>query len=712
MAIGEGSRLGPYQVTALLGQGGMGMVWRARHTGLRRDDALKVLPSAFASNPDRLARFQREAQVLASLNHPNIAHVYGLEQTDGVQALVMELVDGPTLADRIAQGPMPVDEALAIARQITEALEAAHEQGIIHRDLKPANVKVRPDGTVKVLDFGLAKALEPATVGQDLSDSPTVMSPVMMTGIGTLLGTAAYMSPEQARGKPVDRRADVWAFGCVLYEMLSGKRAFAGADVAETLANVLRVEPDWRELPDSVPARVGLALRACLQKNPKQRLGDAQSVRLAIEGAFDAVPQPANMPTSIPQPAWRRAAPLAVAAVIGAALVGIGFWLLQPAAPSPAVNRFEYIVPEGQPAFRAVVRNVVAVSDDGRQFVYNAADGLRLRKLGELEARVIPGTEMGLGNPFFSPDGQSVGYFQGDSLKRIPTSGGTPVVICTAEAPFGVSWGADNVILFGQSNGIMRVSADGGTPQLVIATKQGEQASSPQLLPDGDSVLFSVTTSASQTRWDEAQIVVQSLRTGERKTIVQGGADARYVSTGHIVYAVGDALFAVAFDADRLDVQSGPVSVVQGISRPLNQAAASATGNYGISTGGTLVYLNGIRLAPGGAGLTIPFWVNRDGREEQIAAPPRAYVYPRISPDGTKVALDVRSATRHLDLGCRPRDSHAVDLRPWRRRISGLVARWQTGRLLLDPCRRLNLQDRPLLGRRRWNRSCRTIGAG
>ena len=639
MAIREGSRVGPYEVTVLLGQGGMGKVWRARHTALRRDDALKVLPDAFAANPDRLARFQREAQILASLNHPNIAHIYGLEQADGVQALVMELIEGPTLADRIAQGPVPVDETLAIARQVAEALAVAHEQGIIHRDLKPANVKVRPDGTVKVLDFGLAKALDPASIGPDLSDSPTVLSPAM-TGVGTLLGTAAYMSPEQARGKAVDRRADIWAFGCVLYEMLSGKRAFPGVDLPDTLANVLKMEPDWSALPAAVPQRARLVLRACLQKDPKQRPGDAHTIRLALEGVFDAGPETTSASGAI-GPAWRRAAPLAVASLVTAAVVGVVAWRLQPAAPSPPVNRFEYIVPEGQ-LFRLAAWPLLAVSDDGRQFVYNANDGLRLRKLGELEARVIPGTEMALTTPFFSPDGQSVGYFQGNALKHIPISGGTPVVICSAENPFGASWAADGTILFGQSKGIMRVAATGGTPQLVVATKQGEQAGSPQLLPGGDSVLFSVTTSASQTRWDEAQIVVQSLRTGERTIVLQGGADARYVSTGHLVYAVGDALFGVAFDVDRLAVQSGPVSVVQGISRPPNQAGVTATANYGISTGGTLVYLTGIRLAEGGGALTTLFWVNRDGREEPIPALPRAYVYPRISPDGTKVALDVR----------------------------------------------------------------------
>jgi len=338
---------------------------------------------------------------------------------------------------------------------------------------------------------------------------------------------------------------------------------------------------------------------------------------------------------------------LAGSSLATAAVVGVAAWLLQPAAPSPPVNRFEYIVPDGQ-QFRAIGSHLLAVSDDGRQFAYNTAEGLRLRRLGELEARVIPGTEMMLLTPFFSPDGQSVGYWQGESLKRIPISGGTPVVITAAETPYGVSWADDDTVFFGQSNGIMRVPANGGTPELVIATQEGEQASSPQLLPDGDSVLFSVTTNTSQRRWDEAQILVQSLRTGERKTVLRGGADARYASTGHIVYAVGDVLFAVAFDADRLAVLGGPVSLVQGVSRPTNQTAASATGNYGLSTGGTLVYLTGISLGATAAAVTTPFWVNRDGREESIPAPPRAYVYPRVSPDGTKVAFDVRD--QQLDI--------------------------------------------------------------
>src|SRR5687767_8195178 len=348
MVIGPGSRLGPYEVTALIGEGGMGKVWRAHHTGLKRDDALKVLPDAFASDPDRLARFQREAQVLASLNHPNIAHVHGLERSDGVQALVMELVEGPTLADRIAQGPIPVDEVLPIAKQIAEALEAAHDQGIVHRDLKPANIKLRPDGTVKVLDFGLAKAMEPMSAGRDVTASPTITSPVMMTGVGMLLGTAAYMSPEQARGKPVDKRTDIWAFGAVLYEMLTGRRAFGGDEVSDVLASVLAREPDWTLLPRGLSPVLGNYLKRCLQKDRKQRVGDAQSLRLALEGAFDiAAAQAVQSPVLAPL-AWRRGLPVTLAAVVAVLVTGLAAWSVWPTVEPPRVNRFDYIVPSDQ----------------------------------------------------------------------------------------------------------------------------------------------------------------------------------------------------------------------------------------------------------------------------------------------------------------------------------------------------------------------------
>ena len=649
MAIGPGSRVGPYEVTAFIGEGGMGKVWRAHHTTLNRDDALKVLPEAFASDPERLARFRREAQVLASLNHPNIAHVHGFEQAEGSQALVMELVEGATLADRIAQGPIPIDEALPIAKQIAEALEAAHDQGIIHRDLKPANIKVRPDGTVKVLDFGLAKALDPiASSGVAVTASPTITSPVM-TGGGVLLGTAAYMSPEQARGKAVDKRSDIWAFGCVLYEMLTGQRAFGGEDVTETLASVVKTEPAWDVLPKGVSPSLRVFLQRCLQKNPNQRLHDVADMRLAIEGAFDTTAAHSALSTVVMQPVWRRALPFAVTAVLVALLSVAVAWSVWPRIPRVTVSRFDYVLPSGQ-QFRNAGRPVLAFSFDGRRIVYNTTRGLYVRSLDALEPRLISGTEMAAVNPFFSPDGESVGFWVDQQLKRISVNGGTAVVICAATAPFGVSWGRDGTILFGQPDGIRRVSANGGTPELVIPAKDGERVEGPQLLPDGDSVLFSVTTASGDARWDAAQIVVQSLSTGSRKVLLEGGSDARYIATGHLVYALGDALFSVAFDPGRLAVSGTPASVLEGVARAGNPTTNSATAHYAVSDTGTLVYVN--PGATGGFSADVSprtvVWVDRQGREEALTAPSLPYVYPRLSPDGSRVALDVRDQAQDV----------------------------------------------------------------
>jgi serine/threonine-protein kinase len=444
----------------------------------------------------------------------------------------MELVEGEDLSQRLARGAIPLDEALPIARQIAEALEAAHEQGIIHRDLKPANIKVRPDGAVKVLDFGLAKLAETTptaaavTAPSPLSMSPTITSP-MMTGVGVLLGTAAYMSPEQAKGKPADKRSDIWAFGCVLYEMLTGKRAFDGEDVTDTLASVVRSEPKWDALPDSVSASVRVYLRRCLHKDSKQRVGDIRDVRLALEGAFESsTVVPTVEVTVAPTPTWRWYLAPVLVSLVTAVVVFVAAWMLWPATEPPLVSRFDVALPDGV-QFRNTGRPVMAVSPDGRRFVYNTAGvgtgGLYLRTMGELAARLVPGTEEPLTNPAFSPDGQSIAYWQGTQLKRIAISGGAPVVVCAATNPFGVSWERDNTILFGQPEGIMRVSANGGTPELVIRAEKGEQMYGPQALPDGEWMLFSVTRSSSNTRWDEADIVVQSLRTGQRTVVLKGG---------------------------------------------------------------------------------------------------------------------------------------------------------------------------------------------
>jgi serine/threonine protein kinase len=535
MPVARGTRLGVYEVAAQIGVGGMGEVYQATDTTLNRQVAIKVLPESLAADAERIARFEREAKTLASLNHSNIAQIYGFEKSSGVHALVMELVEGPTLADRIAQGAIPVDEALPIAKQIAEALEAAHEQGIIHRDLKPANIKVRPDGTVKVLDFGLAKALEPASAhgasagqapGQDLSQAPTITTPAR-TQAGMILGTAAYMSPEQAKGKTVDKRADIWAFGAVLYEMLTGQRAFGGEDIAETLADVMRVEPAWTALPEGLAPSLTTFLKRCLQKDAKQRVHDIADVRLALEGAFETSVSQGVGAVEDTQPTWRRAAPLAFASLVTAVVIGIGVWSLWPSAEPPVVSRFDHVLSEGL-SFRGTGSQVMALSADGRHFVYNTQEGLYLRSMDELETRLIPGTEAGLSlaGPFFSPDGETVGYFQAGELKRLAITGGAPVVIAT-EMSFGLgaSWGADDTILVGHTQGILRVSASGDTRELVIPAEAGERMDEPQLLPDGDSVLFSL--GRTDSGWDQAQVVVQSLRTGERTVVVEGGSAAR-----------------------------------------------------------------------------------------------------------------------------------------------------------------------------------------
>ena len=416
-------------------------------------------------------------RTLAALNHPHIAQIYGFERADGVRALVMELVEGPTLADRIAQGPIPIDEALPIARQIAEALEAAHEQTIIHRDLKPANIKLRADGTVKVLDFGLAKALEPmAAGGIDAVTSPTITSPAMMTGAGVLLGTAAYMSPEQARGKPVDRRADVWAFGCVLYEMLTGRRAFDGEDVSLTLSQILQRDPALDALPGDVPARVRQAVQLCLRKPLKERMTDIGAVRLMLEGAFETTAGPATAGAAIAQTSWRRAVPFLLTAFAAAVLGGIGAWGLMPArvpGPPPVVRFALPASPSLAPRGAGTGRHVLAISPQGTHLVYFADNKLHLRALDRLnDAMPIRGTENAR-EPFFSPDGREIGFLQQGQLKRMPVVAGAPIPLGTAENPWGASWDTDGVIRYGQgSGGIWQVTPTGGAPAQLIAVGQ------------------------------------------------------------------------------------------------------------------------------------------------------------------------------------------------------------------------------------------------
>jgi eukaryotic-like serine/threonine-protein kinase len=586
MSLLLGARLGPYEVLATLGQGGMGEVYRARDTRLGRDVALKILPDLFAHDPDRLARFGREAHVLASLSHPNIGGIYGLEELEGTRALVLELVDGPTLADRIAQGPLPVDEALRVARQIADALEAAHHAGVIHRDLKPANIKLRPDGTVKVLDFGLAKPAEASAAGSSLSLSPTITTPAM-TQAGLILGTAAYMSPEQAKGKALDRRADIWAFGVVLFEMLSGSRPFPGEDVSDVMASVLAREPQLAALPPEVPAPVRRAISLCLQKDPRARIHDMADLRLALEGAFATeVPVPT---VTAATPVSRRRLLAAAAAVLLVAGAGAGAaWTLKPAEPRP-VARISH--PLADQAFTRTGRPLVAISRDGQRIAYVADSRIFLRHLEEWNARPIAGTDENPSSPVFSPDGEWVGFWSADrALKKVRLSGGTPVRLTTADNPMGLSWGADGQLLYGQADGIWRITENGGIPERIVQPGDGERVHAPQMLPGSSAVLFAVTTPGN-AGWDAAHIVVQRIDTGERTVVHAGGADPRYVSTGHLVYVLGSTLFARPFDAGRISISGGPVPVLSGVRRA--DAADTGIAQYAIADTGTLVYVSG-----------------------------------------------------------------------------------------------------------------------
>ena len=613
----------------------MGEVYRAHDAKLGRDVALKVLPDLFADDPERLARFQREARVLASLNHPNIASIYGLEESEGVRALVLELVEGPTLAERIADGALAIDEALPVARQIAEALEAAHAAGVIHRDLKPANVKVKSDGMVKVLDFGLAKALEQERSG-DPSESPTMTAAA--TRAGVIMGTAAYMSPEQAKGKTVDRRADIWAFGCVLYEMLTRQRPFAGDDVSDTLAAVLRAEPAWKKLPARLHPRIRLLLERCLEKDSKDRYHDIADARVDIQRALADPSGVLTQPVAVGAPA--RGRPIlpwvAVTALVSIAITGTVIWNLRP-AETPRITRFDYALPEGQ-RFRNQGRPLLAVSPDGSRFVYNSTEGLYLRSMDEPTARLIPGTEANLVNPFFSPDGQSIGYFSPSGLKRIAISGGAPVTLATVAASFGASWGADDMMVYGQPDGIWQVSASGGTPVRIVEAEEGEAVFGPQILPGGAWVVFTVTTATGRGRWDEGHIVAASLESGERKVLWDGGSDARYVPTGHLVYALADDLFAVPFDVDRLEVTGGAVSTVEGVQR--SRTGSTGTAQYAVSDDGSLVYV--FRGVVGPAPNTLAL-VDRNGVVDRLNVPPNFYTHPRLSPDGNRLAVEARS---------------------------------------------------------------------
>jgi serine/threonine-protein kinase len=582
----------------------------------------------------------------------------------------MELVEGPTLADRIAQGPVPVEETLPIAKQIAEALEAAHEQGIVHRDLKPANIKVREDGTVKVLDFGLAKAMEPASgvraAAAGLTNSPTITSPALMTGVGMLLGTAAYMSPEQAKGRPADKRSDIWALACVLYEMLTGTRAFGGDDVADTIANVLKTAPDWSALPPGVGERIRSLLRRCLDKERNQRVSDASVVRFVVTELEPSVPAVA---TATSRARWTRLIPIAVTVLIGAGVVAWSFATTRRSPELPVV-RFPILLPEGQQFARR--SHILAVSPDGSRIVYVAAPGqLYLRSVGERDAHPVAGTDLDAMSPFFSPDGKWIGFFsfKDSTLKKIPVSGGSPLTICKADPPYGVTWDAASIIFADQgTQGILRVSEDGGQPEVMIAARPGEVFASPQLLDHGKTILYTVGSSLENISWDQAQIVIQAVASNERHVIVRGGSEGQYVSSGHLLYMVGETLLAVAIDPRTRQPHGSAMPMFEGVRRFSTTTELPSQG-FAISASGSAVYVSASDAVLTETPKTLAL-AGHDGTLHPLDLPPQLYRHPRIAPDGRQLAVetddgkeaiiwiyDLRSGgpPRHLTLGGRNR---------------------------------------------------------
>ena len=633
MSLTPGTRIGSYEITALLGAGGMGEVYRARDARLNRDVAIKVLPDAFAADRDRVVRFEREAQTLASLNHPNIAHIHGV--IDAPLALVMECVDGEDLAQRIARGPIRLDDAVPIARQIASALDAAHERGIVHRDLKPANVKLSTDGAVKVLDFGLAKAAARDVSGAgppaDQANSPTLS--VHGTEMGVILGTAAYMSPEQARGKAVDRRTDIWAFGCVLYEMLTGRRAFDGETISDIVASVLQREPDWTALPPDVPPHMRRLLHRCLEKDTKRRLRDAGDVALELDaGDVDGVA--AQAPGPAHRIAWLSVTLIAVAA---AALGAAATWFMSRSPATPAlVSRYSLPLPADAPLDVRGPWSSLAISRDGRTYAYIAlvdrARRLFIRRADDPSPQLVDGA-VDPWEAFFSPDGRWLAFIDSDRLKKVSLTGGQPLLI--AEAPnlnSGV-WADDGTIYLGGRAGLVKVDSSGKSTTLLQPAPDEVELGSPDLLPGG-ALLFTIKPD-DVTSFDDARIAVLT-PDGQKHVLIEGGVRACYSPSGHIVYARGGEIMAVAFDERRLAIVGHPVAIEHG--GMLDQASGSA--EFALARNGTFVF------APGGPVVHARklVWVDSHGTLTPLEVPPRFYSDPVISPDGRAIAFDIRAA--------------------------------------------------------------------
>ena len=613
----------------------MGEVYRARDTRLNRDVAIKTLPAQVASDRERTERFQREAQILAALSHPHIAGIYGLEQTGAATCLVLELVDGESLAARLSAGPLPVAEALRLARQIADALLAAHDKGIVHRDLKPANVMLTADGQAKVLDFGLGKVVESESA-RDVSNSPTMT--LGATQAGMLLGTAAYMSPEQAKGLAADKRSDVWAFGCVLFEMLTGARAFHGDDVSESLAAVLKSEPGWATLPPGTSAPVRALLESCLQKSRRARLADLSAAIFVIDHqASLAAPIGAvGVPLPARQSLARRLLPLAATAVLVAGVVSLAWWALRPVTAARPTSRFVIALTDEQ-TFSSGTRPILAVSPDGTNLVFVGNKGLFVRPIGEFAARLIPGTEGALG-PAFSPDGHEIAYWSNTArtVQRISTEGGVPATIVpTSPQTISLEWSPYGMLA---GDGLSGLSMLGnGTPAKKIMSLDARQfASSPRFLPGGRHVLVSIASqsSSSQETLERWRVVAYSLDSGATTLVRDGASAARYLPTGHLVFAIGGTLYAAPFDPRTLKITGPEVAVVEGVRRGTSGAA-----HYDVSESGVLAYVAGppaTTSSPGGLA-----FADRSGAVEQLPVRTGGYDYPRAAPNGKSIAFEL-----------------------------------------------------------------------
>ena len=638
------TNLAHYHITAALGAGGMGEVWRARDTKLGREVALKMLPEDFADDPDRHARFEREAKVLASLNHPNIATLHALEHLGGQHVLVMELVEGEGLDDVIARGPIPIDEAIAMALQIAEALEAAHEAGIVHRDLKPANIRIRPDGMVKVLDFGLAKAWETEGGDSSLSLSPTMTRNATMEGV--ILGTAAYMSPEQARGKKVDRRADIWAFGVVLWEMLTGKKLFEGGTVSDVMAAVLTREVDPEELPQKTPPALRQLMVRCLERDPKRRLQAIGEARIALD-SFLSEPSAASAKAAVTYETTSNGSSLFRRGVVwlaaGLIVGGLLSFLIGPLAePDKHSNSLHYAIHpiEGRVS-AAEDANGLDISRDGRKiiFVGTASDGhdtgLYLKSAESAEPRLLPGTE-GARGPFFSPDGEWVGFFTGSELRKVSLHGGSPIPLTQTGDRRGAFWHPDGTIYFaGRSDApIMKISSSGGEVFPVTSLDDERQERThrwPSLVPGGKAFLFTSDTRQSTEFYDDARIEVFDLETGVRKVVLEGSSRAVAISSGTLLFARDGSLFSVPFDLEKLEVTGNPHVALQEVLT----IVASGAVQFAVSDSGALAYI------PGGMTTEIfdLVWVTAEGQRETASERPGFYSQAALSPQGDRVAL-------------------------------------------------------------------------